>query len=66
MFQTEEFEKLGNGKLRLAVVDGDTMGFAYGRTVCRIGQKIEPASAIIIDIVNGAGSGEERLKRFAD
>ncbi len=29
-------------------------------------KKIEPVSAIIIDIVNGAAAEIERLKRFAD
>lgn len=64
---TEELEKLGTGKLRLAVVDGDTMwGSLMAGQSAGLVKKIEPASAIIIDIVNGAAAEIERLKRFAD
>ena len=64
---TEELEKLGTGKLRLAVVDGDTMwGSLMAGQSAGLVKKIEPASAIIMDIVNGAAAEIERLKRFAD
>ena len=64
---TEELEKLGTGKLRLAVVDGDTMwGSLMAGQSAGLVKKIEPVSAIIIDIVNGAAAEIERLKRFAD
>ena len=63
----EELEKLGTGKLRLAVVDGDTMwGSLMAGQSAGLVKKIEPASAIIMDIVNGAAAEIERLKRFAD
>ncbi|MDO9544487.1 MAG: enoyl-[acyl-carrier-protein] reductase FabK [Synergistaceae bacterium] len=64
---TEELEKLGTGKLRLAVVDGDTMwGSLMAGQSAGLVKRIEPASAIIMDIVNGAAAEIERLKRFAD
>lgn len=63
----EELEKLGTGKLRLAVVDGDTMwGSLMAGQSAGLVKKIEPASAMIIDIINGAVAETERLKRFAD
>lgn len=63
----EELEKLGTGKLRLAVVDGDTMwGSLMAGQSAGLVKRIEPASAIIMDIVNGAAAEIERLKRFAD
>ena len=63
----EELEKLGTGKLRLAVVEGDTKwGSLMAGQSAGLVKKIEPASAIIIDIVNGAAAEIERLKRFAD
>ncbi|MDD4160758.1 MAG: enoyl-[acyl-carrier-protein] reductase FabK [Synergistaceae bacterium] len=63
----EELEKLGTGKLRLAVVEGDTMwGSLMAGQSAGLVKKIEPASAIIMDIINGAAAEIERLKRFAD
>ena len=63
----EELERLGTGKLRLAVVEGDTKwGSLMAGQSAGLVKKIEPASAIIIDIVNGAAAEIERLKRFAD
>ncbi len=63
----EEIEKLGMGKLRLAVVDGDTIwGSLMAGQSAGLVKKIEPASAIMIDIINGAAAEIERLKRFAD
>lgn len=63
----EELEKLGTGKLRLAVVEGDTMwGSLMAGQSAGLVKRIEPASAIIMDIVNGAAAEIERLKRFAD
>ena len=63
----EELEKLGTCKLRLAVVDGDTMwGSLMAGQSAGLVKRIEPASAIIMDIVNGAAAEIERLKRFAD
>lgn len=64
---TEELEKLGTGKLRLAVVDGDTMwGSLMAGQSAGLVKKIEPAAAIIQDLINGAAAEIERLKRFAD
>lgn len=63
----EELEKLGTGKLRLAVVEGDTLwGSLMAGQSAGLVKRIEPASAIIMDIVNGAAAEIERLKRFAD
>lgn len=63
----EELEKLGTGKLRLAVVEGDTVwGSLMAGQSAGLVKRIEPASAIIIDIINGAAAEIERLKRFAD
>ena len=64
---TEELEKLGTGKLRLAVVEGDILwGSLMAGQSAGLVKRIEPASAIILDIVNGAAAEIERLKRFAD
>ncbi len=63
----EELEKLGTGKLRLAVVEGDTKwGSLMAGQSAGLVKKIEPAAAIIQDIINGAAAEIERLKRFAD
>ena len=63
----EELEKLGTGKLRLAVVEGDTKwGSLMAGQSAGLVRKIEPAAAIIEDIINGAAAEIERLKRFAD
>ena len=63
----EEIEKLGTGKLRLAVVEGDTQwGSLMAGQSAGLVKKIEPAAAIIEDLINGATAEIERLKRFAD
>lgn len=63
----EELEKLGTGKLRLAVVEGDTKwGSLMAGQSAGLVRKFEPAAAIIEDIINGAAAEIERLKRFAD
>ena len=63
----EELEKLGTGKLRLAVVEGDTKwGSLMAGQSAGLVRKIEPAAAIIEDIISGAAAEIERLKRFAD
>ena len=63
----EELEKLGTGKLRLAVVEGDTKwGSLMAGQSAGLVRKIEPAAAIIEDIINGAAAEIERLMRFAD
>ena len=63
----EEFEKLGTGKLRLAVVEGDMKwGSLMAGQSAGLVKKIEPAEDIIRDIVNGAAAEIERLKGFAD
>ena len=63
----EELERLGTGKLRLAVVEGDTKwGSLMAGQSAGLVKKIEPAAAIIQDLINGAAAEIERLKRFAD
>ncbi len=63
----EDLERLGTGKLRLAVVEGDTKwGSMMAGQSAGLVKKIEPASAIISDIISGAVAEIERLKRFAD
>ncbi len=63
----EELEKLGTGKLRLAVVDGDIeWGSLMAGQSAGLVKRIEPASAIIEDIIFGAIKQAEKLKGFAD
>ncbi len=63
----EELESLGTGKLRLAVVEGDTKwGSLMAGQSAGLVKKIEPAAAIIEDLISGAAAEIERLKRFAD
>lgn len=51
----EEFEKLGMGRLKLAMVDGDIeMGSVMAGQVSAIVRKIQPAHEIINDIVTDA------------
>ncbi|MBM7854398.1 enoyl-[acyl-carrier protein] reductase II [Desulfohalotomaculum tongense] len=58
----EELEKLGVGKLRAAMVDGDIeYGSVMAGQVCGMIKKIQPAKEIIEDIITGA---EEVLKRL--
>lgn len=62
-----DLEKLGVGKLRLAVVEGDVQwGSLMAGQSAGLVKKIEPASAIIEDIIRGAVAQIEQLKRFAD
>ncbi len=62
-----DLEKLGTGKLRLAVVEGDVQwGSLMAGQSAGLVKKIEPASAIIEDIIRGALEQIEKLKRFAD
>ena len=49
----EEFEKLGVGRLRAAVVEGDiTMGSVMSGQVAAMVNKIQPAREIIEEIVS--------------
>jgi len=63
----EELERLGTGKLRLAVVEGDVEwgSLMAGQSAGQI-KAIEPASAIINDLITGAMAEIEKLKRFAE
>jgi len=64
---SEELERLGTGKLRLAVVDGDVeWGSLMAGQSAGLVKRIEPASAIIEDIISGALVSAEKLKGFAD
>lgn len=61
----EELEKLGAGKLRLAVVEGDIVwGSLMAGQSAGLVKKIEPASAMIEDIIQRAVRVTERLKEF--
>ncbi|WP_206811774.1 enoyl-[acyl-carrier-protein] reductase FabK [Paradesulfitobacterium ferrireducens] len=58
-----ELEKLGAGRLRLAMVEGDTEnGSVMSGQVAGAVKKIEPAAEIIRDVMEGA---ERELKRLA-
>ncbi len=51
----EELEKLGVGKLRAAMVDGDIeYGSVMAGQVCGMIKKVEPVADIIKDIIDGA------------
>lgn len=63
----EELERLGAGKLRLAVVEGDMeWGSLMAGQSAGLVRAIEPVSVIINDIINGAFIEAEKLKRFAE
>ncbi|MDP4158658.1 MAG: enoyl-[acyl-carrier-protein] reductase FabK [Bacillota bacterium] len=64
----EELEKLGVGKLRLAMVDGDVEnGSIMAGQIAGAVSRIEPAAQIIQDILQTAEREFERLSvRFAD
>ncbi|MCE5201900.1 MAG: enoyl-[acyl-carrier-protein] reductase FabK [Synergistaceae bacterium] len=63
----EELERLGAGKLRLAVVEGDMeWGSLMAGQSAGLVRAIEPVSVIINDIINGALIEAEKLKRFAE
>lgn len=62
----EELEKLGAGKLRLAVVEGDAdMGSLMAGQSAGMVKKIEPCADIIQDIVTGAEKIIEGLRGFS-
>lgn len=61
----EELEKLGVGRLRLAVVDGDSeMGSVMAGQSAGLVKKIEPCADIIKDLVGSAEKVAEKLKGF--
>lgn len=61
-----ELEKLGAGKLRLAVVEGDAdMGSLMAGQSAGLVRKVEPCADIIKDLIGGAGKAAERLKEFS-
>lgn len=62
----EELEKLGTGKLRLAVVDGDAeMGSLMAGQSAGMVRKIEPCADIIKDLVKGAEEIIDGLRGFS-
>ncbi|MCD5405494.1 MAG: enoyl-[acyl-carrier-protein] reductase FabK [Desulfotomaculum sp.] len=61
----EELKKLGVGKLKAAMVDGDIeYGSVMAGQVCGMVKKIQPAKEIIEDVVKGAEEVIERLLRL--
>lgn len=61
--EPEVLEKMGAGKLRLAMVEGDTQnGSVMSGQIAGAVQKIEPAAAIIQDVMQGA---ERELARLS-
>ncbi|SMB93613.1 enoyl-[acyl-carrier protein] reductase II [Desulfonispora thiosulfatigenes DSM 11270] len=61
----EEFEKLGAGRLRMAVVDGDIqMGSIMAGQVASMIKKVQPAKEIIEEIVTETSEIINNLKRF--
>lgn len=61
-----ELEKLGAGKLRLAVVEGDAdMGSLMAGQSAGLVRKVEPCADIIKDLIGGAGKVAEKLKEFS-
>lgn len=62
-----ELEALGAGKLRLAVIDGDIDwgSLMAGQSACMV-KTIEPVSAIIEDIINGACLQAKKTAGFAE
>lgn len=63
----EVLEKMGAGKLRLAMVEGDTQnGSVMSGQIAGAVQKVESAAEIIQDVIQGAERELERLsQRFA-
>lgn len=60
--EPSELEKLGAGKLRLAMVEGDIQnGSVMSGQIAGAITRIEPAAAIIQDVIRGA---EDRLQSF--
>lgn len=64
---SSELEALGSGKLRSAVVDGDTeWGSLMAGQSAGLVRAIEPAAAIIEDIIRGAVKESEKIARFCE
>ena len=62
-----EIEALGAGKLRNAVVDGDTeWGSLMAGQSAGLVKAIEPAAVIIEDIIRGAVRESEKIARFCE
>ncbi|SHF31228.1 enoyl-[acyl-carrier-protein] reductase FabK [Desulforamulus putei] len=60
----EELEKLGVGRLRMAMVEGDIQeGSVMAGQVCGMIKRVEPAAEIIKDIVTGAEQVLSRLSK---
>lgn len=60
----EEVEKLGTGKLRAAVVDGDVdFGSVMAGQSAALVDKIQPARDIIMELFNGTEEVLDRMKR---
>lgn len=60
----EELEKVGLGRLRMAMVEGEIQeGSVMAGQVCGMIKKIEPAADIIGDIITGAEQVMNRLSR---
>lgn len=61
----EEFEKLGAGKLKVAVVDGDAdYGSVMAGQIAGMVTEIKPANKIIEDIIKGAKDTVNTLKNI--
>ena len=64
---SEEIEAFGSGRLRAAVVEGDIeYGSLMAGQSAGLVKKIEPASDIIQDIINGAVEQTKKAARFAE
>lgn len=60
----EELEQLGAGRLRMAMVEGDVQqGSVMAGQICAMVKQIEPAAAIIQDIIGGAEQVMGRIAR---
>lgn len=60
---TAELEKLGAGRLRMAMVEGDIKnGSVMSGQVAAVVTKIEPAEAIVRDVIEGAEREIQKLK----
>lgn len=63
---SQEIENFGSGRLRLAVVDGDVdSGSLMAGQSAGLVKAVEPAAAMIEDIISGAVRDIERLREFA-
>lgn len=63
----EEIEKLGSGKLRLAVVDGDVEnGSVMAGQIAGLVKQIKPVKTIIEDIINEAKDTLEKIKNLGN